>query len=121
MGMFDYLVCEHPLPDGRVVEGPVWQTKDSPCQMGVVTITADGRLLFEESHVEAVPEEQRPFFGTPRWAEGGLFQMCGMSRRVVDRVVEHPFHGDLRFYNGREEYIARFTEGRLSSMRKVSK
>ena len=124
MGMFDYLVCEAPLPDGRIVEGAVWQTKDSPCDMGLVKITSGGRLLYEEAHYEDVPEEQRPYYGKPEWKDGSLFQICGMIRRVVDRVVDAEYHGDVRFYRADfdepwEEYEARFTNGQLQSIRRV--
>jgi hypothetical protein len=118
MGRYDELRCEAPLPDGTV-RPDGWQTKNGPCEMGTVTITADGRLLFEDAHHENVPEEERPYYGKPQWFEKdgvtpSFFSFAGCMRRVVDAQVEQPFHGDVNFYNDSESYIARFTEGRLS-------
>jgi hypothetical protein len=123
MGMFDYLKCEHPLPDGYT--GPAdWQTKDTDDQyLSLYTITADGRLVSDDWHMEEVPLAERPYPD----AEPGSFQsICGIARRVVDRAnVERPFHGDLFFYSATDgdfndaagytwrEYRARFTEGKL--------
>ena len=117
MGMFDYVKVEAELPDG---ESPTpdqhgWQSKDGPCDLGTVTITNDGRLLFQEAHSEVVPEEERPHYGTPKWGdEKSIFRLAGSLRRVVDRVYAHPFHGDFHFYDGSREFVARFTEGKLA-------
>ncbi len=127
MGMFDYLRCDVPLPDGRIEPGPVWQTKDSPCEMGLVVISADGRLLYQEAHYESVPEEQRPYYGKPEWngERSGIWRACGSMNRVIDRVYDADYHGDVRFYrcgndtSDWEEYSARFTDGQLSRISKV--
>lgn len=43
MGMFDYLLCEYPLPlDGMT--GVKWQTKDLTCELSTYRITAEGVL-----------------------------------------------------------------------------
>lgn len=43
MGMFDFLLCEYPLPlDGMA--GVKWQTKDLTCELETYRITADGVL-----------------------------------------------------------------------------
>lgn len=42
MGMFDYIKCEAPLPDG--FDGEL-QTKDFDCEMTTHIITKDGRLM----------------------------------------------------------------------------
>jgi|SRR3990167_1338368 len=46
MGMFDYIECEYPLPDGFIAESSnQFQTKDTPDQMlNTYVITEDGRL-----------------------------------------------------------------------------
>lgn len=97
MGMFDWVNCEVPLPDGWVGHG--MQTKDLDCSMGVVTITADGRL-----------------FGDAR---AGWWQ-----EKQPDRDLQ--YHGDLTFYGyGKDvhsdwhEYTARFTDGQLVSIQLV--
>ena len=48
MGMYDYLRCDRPLEDGRVIEGQDWQTKDGPCELGLLVITDAGRLMVED-------------------------------------------------------------------------
>lgn len=97
MGMFDYVRCEMPLPDG--FEGKNMQTKDLGCTMSTVTITKDGRLTGRVR--EWWWEEYKP-------------------------VRDLDFHGDMTFYdyegdiNGSyvwHEYVARFTEGQLVSIR----
>jgi hypothetical protein len=54
MGMFDYVRCELPLPDGLDLkheyesrgfkEDKLFQTKDLDCLLDTYTITKDGRL-----------------------------------------------------------------------------
>jgi hypothetical protein len=97
MGMFDYIVCKHPLPDGFDASKVEWQTKDTDSQyLDIYTITEDGRLLFGA------------------WRDG---------KRSPD-VPQPDFHGDIFFYgndggwNAPEgyywrEYRARFSEGKL--------
>ena len=111
MGMYDYLRCERPLEDGRVLEGKSWQTKDGPCEMGLLVITNDGRLMVEEAHTETIPEEERPYYGKPEWKEGSIVKFCGSIRRVIDRVVDANYHGEVMFRSSTEEYSAIFVNG----------
>jgi hypothetical protein len=124
MGLFDSLVCDHPLPDGRIEEGAVWQTKDGPCDMGLVRITRDGRIEFEDAHHETVPEHEREYYGTPQWNTGAMYRLSGSLRRVVDGITGQNFTGQVYFYrslpldpNEWEEYIALFVDGKLIAMR----
>ena len=80
MGMFDYVQCDYPLPDGRVVDGPVFQTKDFDCGMDIVRISRAGRLVLREWHFVDVPKAERPY---PDAEEGSIESMCGIVRRVV--------------------------------------
>lgn len=109
MGMFDYIRCEYPLPDGLDPKAALTcQSKDFGCDMHVYTITPDGRLLHEDSGSAWVPDPKP-------WP-----------------VREVPFHGWLTFYtstgdiNNRDEatsdyrwweYRAKFTDGRLVEIR----
>lgn len=43
MGMFDTIVCEHPLPDACPARE--FQTKSLSCALGTFRLTAAGRLL----------------------------------------------------------------------------
>jgi hypothetical protein len=96
MGLFDTVRCEYPLPDARH-QDLEFQTKDLDCLLGHYTITTDRRLLLH--------------------AEGG--------KRGLDRDIEWPLHGDLRFYTSIKdsgesvwvEYVARFTHGRVEWIR----
>lgn len=46
MGMFDYIMCEYPLPgqDGNLANTLMFQTKDLDCFMKQYSITVDGRI-----------------------------------------------------------------------------
>lgn len=106
MGMFDLIVCRAPLPDGYISpERQEFQTKDFECTLSTYTITEDGRLICDDWHYEVVPPEERR---DPN-------SVVGCLRRVVDRAdVDQNFHGDLHFGDRDREYIARFTEGKLT-------
>jgi len=132
MGMFDYIRCEKPLPDGWGLEGDVvgLQTKDFDCEMVTHVITADGRLMLERvDRVEEVPKEKRPF---PNAEAGTLESICG-SISYVKSLHDSAFHGWVHF-GGLEEigrdpdekygprgrpiykdhrYRAKFTDGQL--------
>jgi hypothetical protein len=91
MGMFDYIRCEAPLPDGWSPDE--LQTKDFDCDMVTHVITKEGRLMLEridETHI--VPKEERPY---PN--EDGLLGMCGMMRTVTS-IHDSNFHGIVNFY-----------------------
>jgi len=124
MGMFDYVRCETPLPDGFAGE---LQSKDFDCRMTEIVIRADGRLEIEDWEHESVPKAERPF---PDAEPGSIKALCGMWRRANRRWRDLNFHGDFNFYGseGRHgtpeyvwhEYIARFTDGRLAYIRDVA-
>lgn len=109
MGMFDYVHCEVPLPDGYAGE---FQTKDFNCFLSNILIRADGRLMIEDCDWEEVPLEERP---APN------FPLLGATRAINKRWRDLDFHGDFRFYGSREtgdwhEYLARFTHGDLEGI-----
>jgi hypothetical protein len=125
MGMFDYIRCEVPLPDGW--QQDELQTKDFCCEMVEHVITADGRLMLDQGHWEAVPKSERPH---PN--DDGIMGLAGSIRRV-GKMVDANYHGIVNFYGletiryepderygsrGRpiyknHEYLAKFTDGRL--------
>jgi hypothetical protein len=121
MGMFDYVRCDVPLPDG--FEGEL-QTKDFDCPyMEVYTITADGRLM--ERYVEReepVPEAEWKYVG----ATDPLEKMWHLNskRKPIYAQRDLNFHGWLNFYGSSgqspqdpawqwHEYKAKFTDGQL--------
>jgi len=119
MGMFDYIRCEAPLPDGFKGE---LQTKDFDCEMVEHLITADGRLMLEQiDSVEEVPKAERPYPDAP---EGSSMSFVGCIRTIRSRH-QSDFHGVIRFYGGDRhewhEYRAKFTDGRLVSISLVTR
>ena len=77
MGMFDTLFCDMPLPDGFNADGKDdFQTKDLGCFMDLYRITAEGRLILEDSF----------FAGTQHQAE------------------DQEYHGYVVFYTGEGDY-----------------
>ena len=98
MGMFDWVRCDMPLPDGKGnPEVEPFQTKDFGCELSHFRITAEGRLVCDKSDFIASDDAPSPIPSRYKWCED--------------------FHGRLRFYtsdsNGRgwREYSAKFTEG----------
>lgn len=127
--MHDEITVEYPLPPSgyRVLPGHTFQTKSFEGLLQKYTLTADGRLVLHRERWEEVPEEERRFYGTPRW-DTPLGKWFGSMRAVPVGDEEVPHHGDARFYDsfrveGEEgarvwiEYEARFTEGILSRSR----
>lgn len=114
MGLFDYIKCDYPLPD-QGMQNAEFQTKDTDAQyMEMYRITTDGRLIHETVTREAVPKSERPYPDAEDWRA-----MIGCIRRIPTGDVEIPYHGDICFYasdkyGGWHEYVARFTEGRLT-------
>ncbi len=105
MGMYDSIRVRSPLPNPPAWVEPdtVWQTKELLCELVEFEITADGRLL------------QLPELGWG-WDE----------KRLPEPRVWDDYHGDLWFVesglpvgSGLVEYVARFTNGKLSQIREV--
>ncbi len=115
MGMFDYIRCEMPLPDGFTGE---LQTKDLDCEMDVYLIRADGTLAILKFDLELLPQEQwdHPDPDDP-------LHPFGRHRRVNERYNAVDYHGMLNFYGGQgdywHEYLSKFTDGRLVEVRQL--
>ncbi len=98
MGMFDYIICEYPLPDDpaewikRDALDRSMQTKSLNCFLETYRITVDGKLLKEMGEV-------------------------GEEESIT-------YHGDVFFYTINDlydliNYVARFTGGKLESIKRV--
>lgn len=100
MGMYDEITCEYPLPRTgfRVLIGHTFQTKDLENLLDKYTITAGGKLIWHKESLERVPEEERPYYGTPRWDQP-FGRLTGSLRSVPEGDEEIPYHGDIRFYD----------------------
>jgi hypothetical protein len=98
--MFDDVVCEAPLPDGK--PGKHFQTKDFECPyLEKYTITADGRLFRDD----------------PWWER---------KKGADPQPSDMNFHGVLNFYDYNtdteewREFNAIFTHGQLEKIQCVS-
>lgn len=125
MGMYDTIICEYPLPDGYTVKpGDSFQTKSLDCLLYEYTITKDGRLFLEVYDYINVPEEERPYYGTPEFT--GLGKLVGAIRRENKRISYlDDYTGDITFYTSDPhtsiwyEYIAQFSGGLLQSIKRA--
>jgi hypothetical protein len=120
MGMYDYIRCEVPLPDGFTGE---LQTKDFDCQLVTHIITKEGRLMKEQiDGYEEVPKAERPY---PDASGNDFHRFIGSVRTITSRH-DAKFHGIVNFYgcDGNHEdgtyqwheYNAKFTDGQLVSI-----
>ena len=123
MGMFDYIKCDVPLPDGWAPKGPL-QTKDFCCEMVTHIITKDGRLMLERiDKTEVVPKAERMYPDAP---DDDISSMFG-SLRDTRSLHDSQFHGIVNFYSHEgpsfdgkwHEYNAKFTDGQLVSIELV--
>lgn len=97
MGMFDFIKCELKLPFEEV-QDDWFQTKGFDNMMHKYTITKDGKLVYHTVRTEYVPDEERPYYGTPEW-EQPIMRMCGCMRDVpIGDIFVHSFTDSLRFY-----------------------
>lgn len=118
MGMFDYIQCEVPLPDGWQPDD--LQTKDFGCEMTTHIISKDGRLMLDRGYYEEVPKSERPY---PNAEPGSWQSILGIMRRV-HKYEDANFHGVVNFYGGAfkddwHEYDAKFTNGDLVEIVRV--
>ena len=120
MGLFDEIRCHYPVPDPEV-QDQIFQTKSLDTGLDRYTMTRDGRLILHQVRYESVPEEERPYYGTPEWESSPVARSFGYMRAVPVGDVEIPHHGDIIVYTSiregqshkRFEYRVRFTEGRV--------
>jgi hypothetical protein len=78
MGLFDYIVCEVPLPDGFTGE---LQTKDLGCYLLTHIITKDGRLMLE--HVDRSDE----VLETRTTSRPTSMERSGFTEAVTERTT----------------------------------
>jgi hypothetical protein len=129
MGMFDTIKCEYPLPDAE--DGGEFQTKSFGDGfvggfMDDYTITKEGRLIYHKTTYETVPEEERPYFGTPEWEKNPLLQVCGCMRPVHIEDIDMEYHGYVNMYTCAPgsgttwwEYDIKFTDGVICDVKRV--
>ena len=115
MGMYDYLICEMPLPAQPLApQSRAFQTKDLECLLERYTITAAGRLIHHAIRYEEVPLSERPY---PE------FSFIGCVRAISTGDIDTNFHGMLEFHTYDSltkeswSYEAKFTDGQCIDIR----
>jgi hypothetical protein len=116
VGMYDYLICEMPLPtQPQPPQTRLFQTKDTTPQfLERFTITSGGRLIHHRMRYQQVPPGERPYPAAP---------FIGSIQAIPAGEVDTKFHGRLEFHtcNGetRESwsYEAMFTDGQCVDIR----
>jgi hypothetical protein len=90
MGMFDYFKCEleFPQPENiQLSQDMVFQTKDFDRLMWTYVLGDDGKIRVEKFDMVEVPEEKRPYYGTPKWdMKGGIYRIIGCLTHVNERT-----------------------------------
>lgn len=111
MGMFDYLNCKYPLPNGA--NGCTFQTKDTEAQfLDHYEIREDGTLWHEEYDLEDRSDTK---------AEG-FSRLFGIRTRVNPRWTQSRMTGEVRFYTDRDDWIefsAYFIDGELKFLQPI--
>lgn len=122
MGMFDYVRCEVPLPDGEPTPPDLFQTKDFDFPyMNHYTITAARRLVAHRVRYEEVPLSERP---NPD--ADGLLKWRGSVRAVPIGDEDLNWHGFLHFGHfdpitkQSRQFRAKFTDGNLVEIAQLS-
>jgi hypothetical protein len=120
MGLYDYVRCEVPLPDG--FEGEL-QTKDFDCPyLETYTITKAGRLYFRYvAERVPVPESEWKYAGDTDALHKLWHEQSKTKPIFAERDLN--FHGMLSFYGCEgqhadgtwrwHQYRAKFTDGQL--------
>ena len=132
MGMYDNVKCEYPLPDTPPsIQNGEFQTKAFGDGfiggfMDNYTITEGGKLILHKEAWEAVPEEDRPYYGKPEWDKNPLLQLAGSMKSVPlgDEIIEH--NGVIHIYNLDSnsvwfEYEIKFTDGIVANVKRLYK
>jgi hypothetical protein len=121
MGMFDYIKCEVPLPDG-CESTCIFQTKDFESVLATHTITADG-FFFDDGCYVHIPKEDRLH---PEADEMSFKGMLGCIKWVPKIKRLDDFHGWFNFYGSDKdgiwhEYSAKYTDGNLVEIKNGKK
>jgi hypothetical protein len=108
MGMFDYVRCKYPLPDGAPTDG--YQSKDTPAQyLEHYEIREDGSLWGEEYDIEDRSDPTKT----------GLAR-GGRMTRVNRRAVPCDYSGQIHFYHDEWDFLASFVRGRMQALRNTT-
>lgn len=124
MGMFDYLRCDYPLPEPEAQEFE-FQTKDLDCWLEHFLITDQGQLIrqiaYGDHAANAIIEHHGDIFFYETKAvleDGSLAYLGGHDGEWIARNQngERVKAAGIRTY----EYQARFTNGKVEWVKRVS-
>jgi len=102
MGMFDWVdasAFEFPF---ETLDRNLYQTKDFERLMDTLVFNVDGTITRVYDTMEEVPDEERPYYGTPEWDIGGLHKMIGCKETVTEPLAL-PERETYHFYNSLKE------------------
>lgn len=131
MGMFDWIVCEYPLPElpDDTYFDEAFQTKSLDCHLDHYTITKEGTLILHSTEMVGVPEEERPYYGTPDWNRSEFLRLCGSYKSIPTGDVIVDLTDTIRFYTSAGDYddksfiwyewVATFKNGKLVDIQRT--
>jgi len=114
MGMFDNIVCEHPLPDGFKPTIP-FQTKDLCNELTTFTITVDGKLVDDKGKEVEDYHADLHFYNSNVCASGP----DGFATTNDDKLWSKSYIA--RFNNGRLQRITGGDDGRMPLEKHITK
>jgi hypothetical protein len=99
--MFDHVMCEVPMPDGRELAKDSFQTESLECLMDLYTITAAGWLIYHKRR----------------------YSNSRMPEPIAD--IDMNYHGDIEICALTDDgklasYAVRFTHGTLEGIRPIN-
>ena len=125
MGMFNYVYCDAKIKS-RDYSGIEFQTKDlEPNVMEKYKITKKGLLLHQRVRYSPTPKRKLPYY--KEWKKkkndpnSSLLLLLGSVTMKPLGWEKINFHGVFNFYNEAYSFMAKFTDGKLKSIRRVGK
>jgi len=127
MGLYNNVKCEYILPEApKEIQDDVFQTKNFECLLDNYTITKDGELIHHLCEYESVPEEERPYYGTPEWDKNPIYHWMGSMKSKFIKDVKVNHHGIIHIYtiikdNEWWEYEIKFIDGKVTNVKRINK
>lgn len=112
--MYDELKCEYSLPEKY--QNLNFQTKSLGNFLDKYVISKEGDLIIYSFDWEHVPDEERPYFGTPEWDKlswVGSMKSIPNEPRKIDHTGEVRFYTSINHNDGWIEFVAFFSKGKL--------
>lgn len=96
MEMFDVIRfdCDFIIPHLQTMS---FQTNDFFKNLDYYVVSKEGRLFLEKGIYEDVPENKRPYFGTPEWDKEPFVRLIGSSEKKVSEIIPVNHSGAIMF------------------------